>query len=53
MIRKGIGQGTLEYVIIFAAVVAAIIIVANVLRPKIWGSYGHLKDELNAKFNSD
>jgi len=43
------GQGTLEYVIILAAVVAAIIVVANALRPKIQNSYDTLGDKMEAK----
>jgi len=53
MISKGRGQGTLEYVIIFAVAVAAIILVVNkFLKPRVDASYDHLKDELGAKFNS-
>jgi len=46
-IRKG--QGTLEYVIILAAVVAAIIVVANALKPKIEDSYDKLGDKMQKK----
>ena len=47
------GQGTLEYVIILAAVVAAIIVVANALRPKIQDSYANLGDKMKNKIVSD
>jgi len=43
------GQGTLEYVIILAAVVAAIIVVANALKPKIQGAYNTLGDKMQNK----
>jgi Flp pilus assembly pilin Flp len=43
------GQSTLEYVIILAAVVGAIIAVGIVLKPKLSSSYGKLADDVNAK----
>jgi len=43
------GQGTLEYVIILAAVVAAIIVVANALKPKIQASYNTLGTKMQTK----
>lgn len=43
------GQSTLEYVIILAAVVGAIIAVAALLKPKITGSYNSLGDKMKNK----
>jgi len=43
------GQGTLEYVIILAAVVGAIIAVAAMLKPKIQTSYSTLTDKVQTK----
>lgn len=41
------GQGTLEYVIILAAIVAAIIVVANsYLKPRLQSSYGTLTGKM-------
>jgi Flp pilus assembly pilin Flp len=46
------GQSTLEYVIILAAVVGAIILVATtVLKPKLQTSYGNLTDKMQSKVN--
>jgi len=46
------GQGTLEYVIILAAVVAAIIAVATALKPKIQDSYDALGTTMETKVKS-
>ncbi len=43
------GQSTLEYVIILAAVIAAIIVVASQLAPKIQSSYNTLGNKMKAK----
>jgi len=43
--RKTNGQGTLEYVIIFAAIVGAVIFVVALMQPKIRSSYDHLAAE--------
>lgn len=44
------GQSTLEYVIILAAIVGAIIMVANsVLKPKIQSTYSGLADKMESK----
>lgn len=43
------GQSTLEYVIILAAVIGAIVVVANALKPKIETSYGTLGDRMQTK----
>ena len=43
------GQSTLEYVIILAAVVGAIIAVAAALKPKITDTYGSLGDKMQTK----
>ena len=48
-LRKG--QSTLEYVIILAAVVGAIIAVAAMFKPKLTGSYGTLTDKMQNKVN--
>jgi Flp pilus assembly pilin Flp len=40
------GQSTLEYVIILAAVVGAIIAVGVMLKPKLTTSYGTLTDKM-------
>ena len=49
-LRKG--QSTLEYVIILAAVVGAIIVVAAALGPKISGGYGKLGDTMQSKVDT-
>ena len=43
------GQSTLEYVIILAAVVGAIIAVAAALKPKLTTTYGTLTDTMSNK----
>lgn len=43
------GQSTLEYVIILAAVVGAIIAIAAVLKPKLVTTYGTLGDTMKSK----
>lgn len=43
------GQSTLEYVIILAAVVGAIIAVAIALKPKIKSTYDTLGDKMQSK----
>ncbi|MEK6528871.1 MAG: hypothetical protein AABZ36_08335 [Nitrospirota bacterium] len=43
------GQSTLEYVIILAAVVGAIIVVASQLKPKIQASYDNLGTKMQTK----
>lgn len=43
------GQSTLEYVIILAAVVGAIIAVGILLKPKIKDSYDNLSDKMETK----
>ena len=47
MFRKG--QSSLEYVIILAAVIGAIIAVGILLKPKLSTSYGKLADDVNTK----
>lgn len=50
MLRRIRGQSTLEYVIILAAIVGAIILVANsVLKPKIQSTYSGLADKMESK----
>jgi Flp pilus assembly pilin Flp len=45
------GQSTLEYVIILAAVVGAIIAVGVMLKPKLNQSYSDLTDRVEAKID--
>ena len=45
------GQSTLEYVIILAAVIGAIIAVAAMFKPKLTGTYGTLTDKMQTKVN--
>ena len=49
-LRKG--QGTLEYVIILAAVVGAIIAVAAAFRPKLQDSYTDLGNKMKNKIGT-
>lgn len=49
MKRFSRGQSTLEYVIILAAVVGAIIAVAAAFKPKLEGTYGTLGDKMESK----
>jgi len=46
------GQSTLEYVIILAAVVGAIIAIAAVVKSKMGTSYNTLTDKMNTKVNA-
>ena len=46
------GQSTLEYVIILAAVVGAIIAVGAALKPKIVSTYNTLGDTMKAKVDA-
>lgn len=43
------GQSTLEYVIILAAVVGAIIAVAAAFKPKLESTYGDLGNKMQTK----
>jgi len=52
MLRRIRGQSTLEYVIILAAVVGAIILVANALKPKLVDTYGGLGNKMQDKVES-
>ena len=52
MFKRIRGQSTLEYVIILAAVVGAIILVANALKPKVVDTYGGLGDKMKNKVDS-
>lgn len=49
MLRRIKGQSTLEYVIILAAVIGAIVMVANALKPKIEATYDTLGDTMQTK----
>jgi Flp pilus assembly pilin Flp len=49
MKRLNTGQSTLEYVIILAAVIGAIILVASMFKPKLETSYGTLTDTMQNK----
>jgi len=51
MKRFSKGQSTLEYVIILAAVVGAIIAVAAALKPKLTGTYDTLGNKMQEKVN--
>ena len=46
------GQSTLEYVIILAAVVGAIIVVAAALKQNVMGSYGTLGNTMETKIKT-
>ena len=52
MLKRIRGQSTLEYVIILAAVVGAIILVANALKPKLETTYGDLGDRMQDKVDT-
>lgn len=48
--KKRRGQSTLEYVIILAAIIGAIVVVANtVLKPKLQSSYNTLTNKMQTK----
>lgn len=49
--RKKKGQSTLEYVIILAWIVGAIIAVGAALKPKLTGTYDTLGDKMQNKVN--
>jgi Flp pilus assembly pilin Flp len=49
MLKSRKGQGTLEYVIILAAVVGAIIAVGTLLKPKLNDSYDNLSEKMKDK----
>lgn len=49
MRRFSKAQSTLEYVIILAAVVGAIIAVAAMFKPKLTSTYGTLTDKMETK----
>ena len=51
MKRFSKGQSTLEYVIILAAVVGAIIAVAAALKPKLTGTYDTLGNKMQETVN--
>jgi Flp pilus assembly pilin Flp len=51
MIMRRKGQSTLEYVIILAAVVGAIIAVGKALQPKLQNTYGTLGNKMQDKVN--
>jgi Flp pilus assembly pilin Flp len=46
------GQSTLEYVIILAAVVGAIIAIAALFKPKLQGTYDDLSTKMQDKANT-
>jgi hypothetical protein len=46
------GQNTLEYVIILAAVVGAIIVIAGIFKPKLQNSYDDLGTKMQDKVNT-
>ena len=47
--RKLKGQSTLEYVIILAAIIGAIVVVANAFKPKLQSTYSDLTDKMQSK----
>jgi len=51
LLRLRKGQGTLEYVILFAAVIATVIVVANTMQRKIRRSYRTLGTKMENKLN--
>ena len=51
MKKVKIGQSTMEYIILFAIVVGAVILAANKLKPKIQNAYGHLSAGITSKVN--
>jgi len=47
MLKNRKGQSILEYVIVFTAIIAAIIVFAyNVLKPKVGSSLGHVATKM-------
>ncbi len=52
LLRLRKGQGTLEYAILFAVVIATAIAISIILRPKISGSYTTLGTKMKAKLDS-
>jgi len=52
MKRSRRGQSTLEYVIILTAVIGAIILVANMLKPKLSSTYNNLTDKMSDKVDT-
>lgn len=53
MLRGRRAQSTLEYVIVFTAIVAGIIIFANtVMKKKVQGSLEHVANEMESKVQS-
>ena len=46
------GQSTLEYVIILAAIVGAIILVATSLKPRLETTYNNLGNKMQSKVDS-
>ena len=46
------GQSTLEYVIILAVVIGAIIAIAAALRPKLESTYNNLGDKMKEKVDT-
>jgi hypothetical protein len=46
MKKARIGQSTIEYVIMFAIVVGAIILLTKVFSKKVQGAYSHLSGEM-------
>ena len=44
-----LGQSTLEYIVLFAIVVGAIILAATKLKPKVQQAYGHFSSGIQSK----
>ncbi len=49
MKRVKLGQSTIEYIIIFAVVIGAIIVVANRFFPHVQSAVGSLKASIDSK----
>lgn len=53
MLRGRRAQSTVEYLIVFSAIIAAIIIFANtVMKKKVQDSMEHVADEMESKVNT-
>ncbi len=52
MKKSSSGQSTLEYLIILAVVIGAIVFIAGALKPKLENTYGGLGDKMKAKVDT-
>ncbi|MCX5699772.1 MAG: hypothetical protein NTX01_08790 [Candidatus Omnitrophica bacterium] len=53
MKKARIGQSTIEYVIVFAMVAGAIIMVGAMLKPKVQGAYSDLATAMQSKVKQE